>query len=72
MASNHNLGYASQIDTSAAAAAAVAKAVAAANLTYQQAYALAQGQSYPTNQTTLTAAAKTRDAALDPGAIINY
>jgi hypothetical protein len=70
MASNHNLGWASQQDSSAAAAAAVASHRAAALLAYAQACIAAQGQTNA--QTLLNAAAATRNAALDPGAIVNY
>jgi hypothetical protein len=70
MASNHNRGFAAQVDSSAAAAAAVAKNDAAAILAYQQACIAAQGQTNA--QALLNTAAATRNAALDPSAIINY
>jgi hypothetical protein len=70
MATNHNLGFAAQRDSSAAAAAAVASYRAAALLAYEQACIAAQGQTNA--QTLLNTAAATRNAALDPGALINY
>jgi len=68
MASNHNLSFA-QRDSSTAA---VASNRTAALLAYAQSVILAQGQSYPSNQTTLNSAAVTRNAALDPSALVNY